>query len=80
MTPEERKRRATLAIRTRWHGDDDAIVREIRRGMSLELVRDLIDQHGFTVEDLVQFRADEAPEFTEAQKAVLRPILSRGGE
>jgi hypothetical protein len=80
MTPEERKRRATLAIRTRWHGDDDAVVQEIRRGMSLQTVRDLIDKHGFTVEDLVQFRAAEAPPFTTAQENVLRPILSRGGE
>jgi hypothetical protein len=80
MTPEERSRRATLAARIRWHGDDDAAAADIRRGMGLELVRSLIDEHGFTVEDLIQFRADMAPPFTEAQKNVLRPILSRGGE
>ena len=76
LTPEERKQRAYLAARARHHGDNDAAAREIRRGMSLELVRDLMNRHGFTAEDILRFRTDEAPPFTASQEAVLRPILS----
>lgn len=78
MTPDERRRRAYLAARVRHHGDEDAAVREIRRGMSLELVCELMDSRGFTVEDIIAFRAAEAPPFTPRQEAVLRPVLSAG--
>lgn len=76
MTPAERRRTAGAVALRRHDGDRAAALAEIRSGMSLELVRELIARHGFTAADIIALRADQAPPFSTAQEASLRPALS----
>jgi hypothetical protein len=55
-------------------------IAEGRRGLSLEKIRKLIREDGLTAEDVIRLLVDEAPPFNEAQKLILRPILSAAGD